>query len=83
MGHIGWYDLRAQRYLEIDGQDFRSASAGWYEVENDLQSSSGGWHGNPANAIYALKYNHQRTKLFAAGGPLEANIKGAYAGVWM
>ncbi|KAI8584233.1 hypothetical protein K450DRAFT_267596 [Umbelopsis ramanniana AG] len=83
MGHIGWYDLRAQRYLKIDGQDFRSASAGWFAVENDLQSSSGGWHGNPTKAIYTLKYNHQRTKLFAAGGPLEANFKGAYAGVWM
>ncbi|KAG2182981.1 hypothetical protein INT44_005962 [Umbelopsis vinacea] len=83
MGHIGWYDLRAQRYLKIDGQDFRSASAGWFAVENDLQNSSGGWHGNPTKAIYTLKYNHQRTKLFAAGGPLEANIKGASAGVWM
>ncbi|KAH8550635.1 WD40-repeat-containing domain protein [Umbelopsis sp. PMI_123] len=83
MGHIGWYDLRAQDYLKMDGQDFRCASTGWFETENDLQGDSEAWRGNSISAVYTLKYNRQRTKLFTAGGPLEANIKGANAGVWM
>ncbi|KNC97543.1 uncharacterized protein SPPG_07019 [Spizellomyces punctatus DAOM BR117] len=34
------------------------------------------------NAIYTLKYNPSRSGLFAAGGPLQLNLKGSFAGMW-
>lgn len=35
------------------------------------------WH----NAIYTLAYDDERARLFVAGGPLDAVLKGSYAGL--
>jgi WD repeat-containing protein 40A len=34
------------------------------------------------NAIYTLSYDPSGTRLFAAGGPLQLNLKGSYIGLW-
>ncbi|KAJ3044926.1 DDB1- and CUL4-associated factor 12 [Rhizophlyctis rosea] len=34
------------------------------------------------NAVYSLSYDGSGTRLFAAGGPLQLNLKGCYAAVW-
>lgn len=33
-------------------------------------------------AIYTHSYDYSGTRLFAAGGPLPANLVGNYAGIW-
>jgi len=35
---------------------------------------------NPA--IYTHQYDHSGTRLFTAGGPLPASLRGNYAGLW-
>ncbi|KAH6595831.1 hypothetical protein BASA50_005558 [Batrachochytrium salamandrivorans] len=37
---------------------------------------------NICNAVYTLAYNPNGTRLFAAGGPLQLNLRGSYAGIW-
>ncbi|EGF82796.1 hypothetical protein BATDEDRAFT_34435 [Batrachochytrium dendrobatidis JAM81] len=35
-----------------------------------------------SNAVYTLSYNSKGNRLFTAGGPLQLNLRGSYAGVW-
>ncbi|KAF8923086.1 DDB1- and CUL4-associated factor 12-A, partial [Dissophora ornata] len=34
------------------------------------------------NAVYAMEYDPTGTRLFTAGGPLQLDLCGAYAGLW-
>ncbi|TPX39276.1 hypothetical protein SeMB42_g04923 [Synchytrium endobioticum] len=34
------------------------------------------------NAVYTLAYDTSGSRLFAAGGPLQLNLSGCYAGIW-
>eukprot|EP00842_Homolaphlyctis_polyrhiza_P006318 jgi/Hompol1/6688/HPOL_002538-RA len=34
------------------------------------------------NAVYTLGYHDSGRRLFAAGGPLQLNLQGSYAGIW-
>jgi DDB1- and CUL4-associated factor 12 len=58
-----------------------------------LEPSAGWLHRDPIyinhfqgadikNAVYTLSYDDTGTRLFAAGGPLQLNLKGSYAGLW-
>jgi WD repeat-containing protein 40A len=85
MGRISFYDIRGQNYLQ------------WTTNENGVQNameSGKGWifkdaiynrhfHGlKVRNAVYTIAYDEHHTRLFAAGGPLQLNLKGSYAGLW-
>lgn len=83
LGRIGWYDLRAHEYINLGEQDFYSTNPGWFDKENELYTGSVADRGLHINAVFTLSYSPHRTKLFTAGGPLQANLKGSYAGVWM
>ncbi|KAI8353698.1 WD40-repeat-containing domain protein [Mortierella sp. GBAus27b] len=81
-GRIGFYDVRAQRYLdEFDnGKKYLEVGHGWLNYESiiamsvpDIQIRS---------AVYAMEYDCSGTRLFAAGGPLQLRLNGAYAGLW-
>ncbi|KAF9923215.1 DDB1- and CUL4-associated factor 12 [Linnemannia zychae] len=84
-GRIGYYDLRAQRYL--DGFDngrstrrYQEIGAGWLNRDTDYADSVTGIM--IRNAVYSLQYDSTGTRLFAAGGPLQLGLCGSYAGLW-
>ncbi|KAI1297021.1 DDB1- and CUL4-associated factor 12 [Mortierella claussenii] len=84
-GRIGYYDLRAQRYL--DGFDngesakhYQEIGSGWLNRDTTYAVSISGVA--IRNAIYALEYDSTGTRLFAAGGPLQLGLCGAYVGLW-
>ena len=75
--------------------DFIKNSPGW--IYSELQPQSLLFHGDTINqAIYTLGYEEDglqwmhgnwkesvgKTKLFAAGGPLQLSIRGSYAGIF-
>lgn len=81
LGRVGGCDVRAHEYLRFDDdQSFHCTSPDWFDKENDLFRSPGVAF---VNAIFTLSYSSQRGKLFTGGGPMQANLKGAYAGMWM
>ncbi|KAF9282478.1 DDB1- and CUL4-associated factor 12, partial [Mortierella alpina] len=83
-GRVGFYDLRAQRYL--DGFDDKSDRAyheigqGWLNRDTAYAGSIIGFQ--IRNAIYAMEYDSTGTRLFAAGGPLQLGLCGSYAALW-
>ncbi|RUS25713.1 WD40-repeat-containing domain protein [Jimgerdemannia flammicorona] len=80
LGRVSFYDLRAQQYLMVDaksGANYIQASGGWLCQDANYQTY---FVGQPIqNAIYTLTYDDDRTRLFAAGGPLQAGLTGSYA----
>ncbi|KAF9950703.1 DDB1- and CUL4-associated factor 12 [Mortierella alpina] len=83
-GRVGFYDLRAQRYLEgFDDKSDRSyheIGQGWLNRDTAYAGSIIGFQ--IRNAIYAMEYDSTGTRLFAAGGPLQLGLCGAYAALW-
>ncbi|KAF9955685.1 DDB1- and CUL4-associated factor 12 [Mortierella alpina] len=83
-GRVGFYDLRAQRYL--DGFDDKSDRAyheigqGWLNRDTAYAGSIIGFQ--IRNAVYAMEYDSTGTRLFTAGGPLQLGLCGAYAALW-
>ncbi|KAF9162161.1 DDB1- and CUL4-associated factor 12 [Actinomortierella ambigua] len=84
-GRLGFYDLRAQRYLEgfdqgASNKRYREIGSGWLNRETAM---AGGMAGLPVrNAIYAMEYDDTGTRLFTAGGPLQLGLCGSYAALW-
>ncbi|KAG0259067.1 DDB1- and CUL4-associated factor 12 [Mortierella polycephala] len=84
-GRIGYYDLRAQRYLDgfENGQStttFQEIGPGWMNRDTAYAVSIGGFM--IRNAVYAMEYDSTGTRLFTAGGPLQLGLCGSYAGMW-
>ncbi|OAQ23167.1 WD40 repeat-like protein [Linnemannia elongata AG-77] len=84
-GRLGYYDLRAQRYL--DGFDngpsnrrYQDIGAGWLNRDTTYAGSISGI--TIRNAVYTMQYDSTGTRLFAAGGPLQLGLCGSYAGLW-
>ncbi|KAF9989120.1 DDB1- and CUL4-associated factor 12 [Mortierella antarctica] len=83
-GRVGFYDLRAQRYL--DGFDdnidraYHEIGQGWLNRDTAYAGSIMGFQ--IRNAIYAMEYDSTGTRLFTAGGPLQLGLCGAYAALW-
>ncbi|KAF9194911.1 hypothetical protein BGZ50_005544 [Haplosporangium sp. Z 11] len=79
-GRIGYYDLRAQRYLDgfENGQSkttFQEIGAGWMNRDTAYAVSLSGFM--VRNAVYAMEYDSTGTRLFAAGGPLQLGLCGS------
>ncbi|KAG0287353.1 DDB1- and CUL4-associated factor 12 [Linnemannia gamsii] len=84
-GRIGYYDLRAQRYLDgfDNGQSdrrYQDIGSGWLNRETTYAGSITGI--TIRNAVYTMQYDSTGTRLFAAGGPLQLGLCGSYAGLW-
>ncbi|KAF9107392.1 DDB1- and CUL4-associated factor 12 [Mortierella sp. GBA35] len=84
-GRIGYYDLRAQRYLDgfDNGQStrkYQDIGVGWLNHDTTYAGSISGI--TIRNAVYAMEYDSTGTRLFTAGGPLQLGLFGAYAGLW-
>ncbi|KAG9068095.1 DDB1- and CUL4-associated factor 12 [Linnemannia hyalina] len=84
-GRLGYYDLRAQRYL--DGFDnsqsnrrYQDIGTGWLNRDTTYAGSISGI--TIRNAVYTMQYDSTGTRLFAAGGPLQLGLCGSYAGLW-
>ncbi|KAI9091779.1 WD40-repeat-containing domain protein [Phlyctochytrium arcticum] len=56
------------------------SSQGWLRQDEVYQTYFQGT--DVRNSIYSLSYNPEGDKLFAAGGPLQANLQGCYASIW-
>ncbi|KAF9361589.1 DDB1- and CUL4-associated factor 12 [Mortierella sp. AD094] len=84
-GRIGFYDLRAQKYLDVsdDGEKTRryhEIGPGWLDRDTALAGSLAGMA--IRNAVYVMEYDSTGTRLFAAGGPIQLGLSGAYVGLW-
>ncbi|KAI7816675.1 WD40-repeat-containing domain protein [Gamsiella multidivaricata] len=84
-GRIGYYDVRAQRYLDgfNNGEStkrFQEIGPGWLNRDTAYAMSISGI--TIRNAVYTLEYDSTGTRLFAAGGPLQLGLCGAYAALW-
>ncbi|KAJ3318222.1 DDB1- and CUL4-associated factor 12 [Blyttiomyces sp. JEL0837] len=53
---------------------------GWLRRDPNFVETFQGQH--IRNAVYTLSYDAAGVKLFAAGGPLQLNVCGSYAGLW-
>ncbi|KAG9327446.1 hypothetical protein KVV02_000395 [Mortierella alpina] len=83
-GRVGFYDLRAQRYLDGFGDNtdraYHEIGQGWLNRDTAYAGSIMGFQ--IRNAIYAMEYDSTGTRLFTAGGPLQLGLCGAYAALW-
>ncbi|KAF8944029.1 DDB1- and CUL4-associated factor 12 [Haplosporangium gracile] len=84
-GRLGYYDLRAQRYLDRfdNGQSnrrYQDIGTGWLNRDTTYAGSISGI--TIRNAVYTMQYDSTGTRLFAAGGPLQLGLCGSYAGLW-
>ncbi|KAF9999820.1 DDB1- and CUL4-associated factor 12 [Modicella reniformis] len=84
-GRIGFYDLRAQRYLDgfENGQganQYLEVGSGWHDHDTIYSMSVAGV--SIRNAVYTIEYDSTGTRLFSGGGPLQLGLRGAYAGLW-
>ncbi|KAK3837236.1 MAG: WD40-repeat-containing domain protein [Linnemannia elongata] len=84
-GRLGYYDLRAQRYLDgfDNGQSnrrYQDIGSGWLNRDTTYAGSISGI--TIRNAVYTMQYDSTGTRLFAAGGPLQLGLCGSYAGLW-
>ncbi|KAF9209997.1 DDB1- and CUL4-associated factor 12 [Haplosporangium sp. Z 27] len=84
-GRIGFYDVRAKAYLNVfdDGKTKRRH----HEIGPGSLDQDTVYAGNVAgmtirSAVYAMEYDSSGTRLFAAGGPIQVGLSGAYAGLW-
>jgi hypothetical protein len=53
---------------------------GWLDVESVSRDPYIGT--SVKNAVYSLGYDESGMRLFVAGGPLQLNARGSYAGIW-
>lgn len=83
LGMLMFYDLRAAKYLESSINSSRTvvlkASKGYVFPDEDVD---GFQQVRYVPAIYTHAYDISGTRLFAAGGPLPAQMVGNYAGIW-
>ncbi|GAB0095002.1 DDB1- and CUL4-associated factor 12 [Sergentomyia squamirostris] len=83
LGMLMFYDIRAGKYLESSINSSRTvvlkASKGYVFPEEEMD---GFQQIKYVPAIYTHCYDASGTRLFAAGGPLPANLVGNYAGIW-
>ncbi|KAF9438902.1 DDB1- and CUL4-associated factor 12 [Entomortierella beljakovae] len=83
-GRIGFFDLRAQRYLdglsEEEPNRYHEIGHGWLNRDTAYAESIVGMM--IRNAVYVLEYDPTGTQLFTAGGPLQLGLSGAYVGLW-
>jgi len=82
MGRISFYDLRANGFIPLPQSSngiFLKTGVGW-ESANDSYYYVGGTV--LPHACYTHCYDPSGTRLFVAGGPLIAGMKGSYASVW-
>ncbi|XP_076037382.1 DDB1 and CUL4 associated factor 12-like protein isoform X2 [Oratosquilla oratoria] len=86
IGTIMFYDMRNGKYLESTMNSGRAVllkcTNGWVSLDDDAYHD--GMHPNLEHtaAIYTHCYDWSGTRLFAAGGPLHASLKGNYAALW-
>ncbi|XP_052795128.1 DDB1- and CUL4-associated factor 12-like [Mya arenaria] len=84
-GHILFYDLRAEKYLESGCGHMCSLvlGKGWLlRDENYYGFFMHQFNHDIPNAIYTHQYDDTGTRMFVAGGPLPAGLWGNYAGLW-
>ncbi|KAJ3305853.1 DDB1- and CUL4-associated factor 12 [Kappamyces sp. JEL0829] len=85
LGRISFYDLRAQGYVEWESQTnpsqrYIESGTGW--LDRDVSYVRHFTGTKVLNAVYSLAYDESHGKLFAAGGPLQLNLRGSYAAIW-
>ncbi|XP_037082780.1 DDB1- and CUL4-associated factor 12-like [Pollicipes pollicipes] len=86
-----FYDLRAQKYLDSGVSSGRAvvfkATSGWVSprqaADESLFHEGGVAQVDHTPAIYTHCYDASGTRLFTAGGPLNVDVRGCYAGLWM
>ena len=85
-GRISFYDLRKADYISwqnhsTQGQKtFLTTGDGWLNKDAVYNRHFSGVM--VKNAIYTLNFDPFNSKLFAAGGPLQLNLKGSYCSIW-
>ncbi|KAI8906818.1 WD40-repeat-containing domain protein [Gorgonomyces haynaldii] len=96
LGRLSFYDLRQQKYLHWDTnlepavkdanlqtmyrQSTLDAGKGWLKQDTIYMTHFQGI--DVKNAIYTCKYSPCGRGLFAAGGPLQLNLRGSYSALW-
>ena len=86
-GRISFYDLRKANYItwenqnsEYPYQSYLKTGKGWLNKDTVYSRHFQGV--NIKNAVYTLSFDPFNSKLFAAGGPLQLNLKGSYCSIW-
>lgn len=80
-GSIFFYDVRAGRHLDLNSKAF-SVGLGKPFMDEIRQSVNLSTAASSFVAIYTHEYDHSRTRMFCAGGPLSAAEVGNFASLW-
>lgn len=84
-GNVLFYDIRNSRYFHNQLSKelvVLKASKGWNRPVNQENQNFGYFSQPDLPAIYTHSYDKGRTRLFTAGGPLQAMHVGNYCGIW-
>ncbi|RWS00275.1 WD-repeat protein-like protein [Dinothrombium tinctorium] len=86
-GIVLFYDVNANKYIEKSDTMYKQenfvklkATKGWEKRDEILAEYINFSDWEPA--VYTHQYDKTGTRIFAAGGPLPANMQGSYAGLW-
>ncbi|KAK3873440.1 hypothetical protein Pcinc_018100 [Petrolisthes cinctipes] len=84
VGAIMFYDMRAGKYMESTMNSGRAvvlkSTKGWVSADDQYHDVFHNVEYTPA--IYTHCYDWSGMRLFTAGGPLPASLKGNYAALW-
>lgn len=85
IGKILFYDIRNSKYFHdrLTKELVQlTASKGWLQPNQENLLNYGYFSHPNLPALYTHAYDKGKTRLFTAGGPLQANMAGNYCGVW-
>ncbi|CAL4063156.1 unnamed protein product, partial [Meganyctiphanes norvegica] len=84
VGAIMFFDMRAGKYMESTMNSGRAVvlkcTKGWVSPDEQYQDAFHNMDYTPA--VYTHCYDWSGMRLFAAGGPLPASLKGNYCALW-
>ncbi|KAG0727292.1 DDB1- and CUL4-associated factor 12 [Chionoecetes opilio] len=84
VGAIMFFDMRAGKYMESTMNSGRAvvlkSTKGWVSADDQYHDVFHNVEYTPA--IYTHCYDWSGMRLFTAGGPLPASLKGNYAALW-
>lgn len=85
IGGVLFYDIRNSKYIQNRQTKelvLLKASTGWIQPSQE-NPNYGGYFTHPdLPAIYTHSYDQGKTRLFTAGGPLQATMAGNYCSIW-
>ena len=96
VGRISFFDLKNMKYIdwETNNKNPTASSIRTSPTKSSYHQASSGWLFRDSvyvnlfenacikNAVYTIAYDFSGKRLFAAGGPLQLNLKGSYVSLW-